>query len=56
VLRDDACTTKAGYAPENLSLLRSLAITLYRLHGHYSITKALRRFAHDLPSLIQFLV
>lgn len=56
VLRDDACTTKAGYAPENLSLLRSLAITLYRLHGHYSITKALRRFAHDTPSLIRFLV
>lgn len=53
---DDGCTSKAGFAPENLSLLRSLALTLYRLHGHSSIKRALRRFAHDLPSLIQFLV
>lgn len=53
---DDACTTKSGYAPENLSLLRSLALTLYRLHGNYSIKRALRRFAHDIPALIQLLV
>lgn len=53
---DDCCTTKAGFAPENLSLLRSLAVTLYRLHGNYSIKRALRRFAHDLPSLIRLLV
>lgn len=53
---DDACTTKAGYAPENLSLLRSLALTLYRLHGNYSIKRALRHFAHALPFLIQLLL
>lgn len=53
---DDACTTKAGNAPENLSLLRSLALTLYRLSGEYSIKRALRRRAHDLPLLIQLLV
>jgi Transposase DDE domain len=55
VLREDACTTRTGSAPENLGLLRSLAVTLFRLHGHASITRALRRFAHDLPSLFRFL-
>ena len=53
---DDSCTTKTGYAPENLSLLRSLALTLYRLIGEYSIKRAFRRFAHDVPSLIRLLL
>lgn len=55
VLAEDACQTRAGYAPENLALLRNWAVTLFRLHGYRSITAALRRFAHDLPTLLSWL-
>ncbi len=55
VLAEDACETRAGYAPENLALLRSWAVTLFRLHGYHSISRALRRFAHDLPTLFRWL-
>lgn len=55
VLAEDACQTRAGYAPQNLALLRSWAVTLFRLHGYRSISRALRRFAHDLPTLFSWL-
>jgi predicted transposase YbfD/YdcC len=56
VLREDACATRAGQAPQNWALLRNLAITLFRMHGYRSTTRALRRFAHDIHALFQFLV
>lgn len=55
VLKEDACTTHTGKAPQNLALLRSLTVTLFRLAGHYSIKNALRRFAHDIPAILQLL-
>lgn len=55
VFREDACTTRAGNAPRNLALLRSLAITLFRKNGYRSITHALRRFAHDIHALFKLL-
>lgn len=55
VLKEDACTTHTGNAPQNLALLRSLTVTLFRLAGYHSITGALRRFAHDIPALLKFL-
>jgi len=55
VLGEDACQTRAGDAPQNLALLRTWAVTLFRLHGYRSISRALRRFAHDLPTLLAWL-
>lgn len=55
VLREDACTTRAGQAPQNWALLRSLAVTLFRLHGFNSITSARRRLAHDIHALVRLL-
>jgi predicted transposase YbfD/YdcC len=55
VLKEDACTTRSGNAPQNLALLRSLTVTLFRLAGHYSIKNALRRFAHDVPAILHLL-
>lgn len=55
ILKEDACTTHTGNAPQNLALLRSLAVTLFRLAGYYSITDALRRFAHDIPAILKLL-
>lgn len=37
-----------------MALLRSWAISLFRNAGHPSITKAMRRFKHDLTSLLSF--
>jgi predicted transposase YbfD/YdcC len=55
ILKEDACTTHTGNAPQNLALLRSLAVTLFRLAGHHSIKSALRRFAHDIPATLRLL-
>lgn len=55
ILKEDACTTQSGNAPQNLALLRSLAVTLFRLAGHYSIKNAIRRFAHDIPATLTLL-
>lgn len=55
ILKEDACTTRTGNAPQNLALLRSLTVTLYRLAGHRSIKNALRRFAHDISATLQLL-
>ena len=55
VLKEDACTTRTGNAPQNLALLRSLTVTLFRLAGHRSIKNALRCFAHNIPALLQLL-
>lgn len=55
ILKEDACTTRTGNAPQNLALLRSLAVTLFRLAGHRSVKHALRRFAHDIPATLKLL-
>jgi predicted transposase YbfD/YdcC len=55
ILKEDACTTHTGNAPQNLALLRSLAVTLFRLAGHRSIKNAIRRFAHDIPATLGLL-
>jgi predicted transposase YbfD/YdcC len=54
-MKEDACTTRAGQAPRNLALLRSLVITLYRRKGIRSLTTAHRRFAHDVRALWRLL-
>jgi predicted transposase YbfD/YdcC len=56
VLQEDAYATRAGHAPKNWALLLNLVVTLFHLHGHSSITSALRRFAHDIPALFKLLL
>lgn len=51
VLKEDGCPLKHGNAPGNWGLLRTWAISLFRVHGEKSITKALRRVAHDIDAL-----
>jgi hypothetical protein len=53
-LEDDITPVCAGHAPENMAILRTIALNLFRLHGFASITKALRAFAHDIPRLFSF--
>jgi hypothetical protein len=55
ILKEDACTTRTGNAPQNLALLRSLTVTLFRRAGYYSIKNALRHFTHNIPAILQLL-
>ncbi len=55
VLKEDACPLHNGYAPANLSLIRSIVINLFRRHGYSSIAKALRALAHDLDQIFLLL-
>jgi predicted transposase YbfD/YdcC len=51
---EDASLIQAANPATLMALLRSWAISLFRKAGHVSITKAMRRFKHDLPSLLSF--
>lgn len=52
---EDASLIRSSNPATLMALLRSWAISLFRRAGHSSITKAMRRFKHDLPSLLSFL-
>lgn len=51
---EDASLINSSNPATLIALLRSWAISLFRKAGHTSITKAMRRFKHDLPSLLSF--
>jgi hypothetical protein len=55
VLHEDTTPLCAGYAPENMAVLRTIALNLFRLSGFASITKGIRAVAHDLRRLFSFL-
>jgi predicted transposase YbfD/YdcC len=55
ILGEDDYATRAGNAPLNAALLRSLMITLFRLVGYDSISRARRYLAHDVPKLCRLL-
>lgn len=55
VLAEDKCPLKHAHAPANWGLLRSWVVSLFRLHGDTSITKAQRRVAHDIDALFLLL-
>ncbi len=52
---EDASLIQAAKPATLMGLLRSWAISAFRGAGHSLITKAMRRFKHDLPTLISFL-
>lgn len=52
---EDASMIHAAKPATLMALLRSWAISLFRKAGHSSITKAMRLFRHDLPTLLSFI-
>lgn len=52
---EDASLIQSARPATLMAFLRSWAISLFRHAGHASITKATRRFRHDLPTLISFI-
>lgn len=54
VFKEDSAPMCSGDAPENMAILRTIAINLLRLNGFASITKGIRAVAHDLHRLFSF--
>lgn len=54
VLREDSSPLCSGYAPENMAILRTIAVNLLRLNGFASITQGIRAVAHDVDRLFSF--
>lgn len=51
---EDASLIRSANPASLMAFLRSWAISLFRKAGHSSISKAIRRFRHDLPALLSF--
>lgn len=45
---EDASKIRTGNAPENLSLLRNVAINVFRQYGFKNIAQAIRLVSHDI--------
>lgn len=54
VLKEDEAPVCDGYAPANFSIVRTIALNLFRLAGFDSITKGLRLLSHDVRRLFSF--
>ncbi len=54
VLQEDYAPLCAGHAPENMAILRTFSLNLFRLHGFASITKGIRALSHDVRRLFSF--
>ena len=54
VLAEDTAPVCDGYALVNFAIVRTIAVNLFRQAGFGSITKAIRRCAHDISRLFSF--
>lgn len=55
VFKEDASKIRSGNAPENLSLIKTWVMAIFRRKGHTSMVKAIRLVANDLQLMIQYL-
>lgn len=55
VFKEDNSKIKAQNAPENISLIKSWVMTLFRSNGFKSMTKAVRSVANDFNKMINLL-
>ncbi len=55
VFKEDASKIRSGNAPENLSLIKTWVMAVFRRKGHTSMAKAIRLVANDLQLMIQYL-
>lgn len=52
VLHEDASLITQRIPALNWAVFRSIVLNLFRAAGHHSLTKAIRRFAHDIDELL----
>ncbi|BAY25323.1 transposase [Calothrix sp. NIES-2100] len=51
VFEEDSSLVRLGNAPANLSIIRNLAIAIFRYNGYSSITTAVRMIGHNLEQI-----
>jgi predicted transposase YbfD/YdcC len=54
VYEEDSSPQKAGFAPINLSLLKTWVLTLMRIHGFDSLTEAISSLSHNIKQILSF--
>ena len=54
IYEEDVSPQKAGFAPRNLSLLKTWVLTLLRTHGFDSIKSAISEMSHNLNYILSF--
>jgi predicted transposase YbfD/YdcC len=54
VLKEDVMPLCDGHAPVNFSIVRTIALNLFRLNGYDSITRGIRYLGHDIEKLFSF--
>lgn len=54
ILEEDISPQKTGFAPVNLSLLKTWVLTLLRIHGYSSISEAIQLLNNNLKYLLTF--
>jgi len=52
---EDSSRVRTGQAPENMSLMRNIAINAFRKHGFDNIAQAIRLSSHNIPLLMGML-
>jgi hypothetical protein len=50
-MKEDASKTRTGNAPQNISLIKNLALNLLRQSGYTNIAQAIRLIANDIPKI-----
>lgn len=54
IYEEDISPQKAGFAPRNLSLLKTWLLTLLRIHGFDSIKSAISEISHNIGYILSF--
>jgi predicted transposase YbfD/YdcC len=49
--KEDASKVRTKQAPENISVIRNMAINIFRSAGYTNMAQAIRAVAHDVPKL-----
>jgi predicted transposase YbfD/YdcC len=55
IMNEDNSKTTGGMAAENISVMRNIAINLFRLNGHASIKHAIELYAHNFKELLSLI-
>jgi predicted transposase YbfD/YdcC len=55
IMNEDRSKTTGGMAAENISLIRNIAINLFRLKGHHSIKYAIELCANNFKELLSLI-
>lgn len=54
--REDYSKIVKKNAPQNMSLVRNIAINIFRLKGYTNMAQAVRLIANDIPKMLSFLL